>query len=209
MKKSRTLTLDDTTTASNPGGINFMPLVYLRYYPIWGVSLAFLAILSVALLFLLPYSFNLMLFSVVMIFANFFYWFRKKEHFKFGDSNPGKVIQNNPTLIAVLTNLSKYGGNYPVIKIIKSPLKDLSVGEIIGTVALYFPGDNKNLPHWKDFDPIPLQCATNNKMEAAAVVSSYSKEELAALEIGINSLAKPYKKGLYKMYSGNSNWVKA
>lgn len=205
MNKNKTKTLSNNTIASNPGGVNFLPWIYLRYYPISGLSLAALLISS---LFLLTYSLHFLVFPVLIFSANSFYWSQKKEQFKFGDSNPGRVIHTNPTLIAVATNLTKYGKNFPVIKVIKSPINNLAIGDIIGTIAVYSAGKDESLPHWVDFDPIPIECATNNKEEIDAALRSYNIGQLEALDFGVSTLEKPYKKGLYKIHSANSDWVK-
>ena len=94
------------------------------------------------------------IFVVPSIMVNFIYWLERKEHFKSGDSNPGLVIQTNPTLVAVATDLRKSSGSYPVVKIIKVPLNNLKVGTRVVTVAHYGESINPNTSHWIDFYPI-------------------------------------------------------
>jgi hypothetical protein len=46
----------------------------------------------------------------------------------------------------------------------------------------------------------------NNKAELNAVLRSYSTESWGVLENRIEQITKPYKEGLFKISTENSNW---
>jgi hypothetical protein len=199
VKRKRTYTTDDSTFASNPGNVTVNPLVYLKNFPIDGIVFAFLFIISLFLLREFPY-----ILFVLIIFI-LYLWKHKQEHFKLGDSNPGVVIKVNPTLIAIATDLTKRNGSYPVVKIIKVPLKNLKIGDKVGTVALY-QGTTDDIPHWSDFYPIAINCVTDNLSEINNAMASYTLKQFSDLEDGVSQLQKPYKEGLYKVHNEYSRW---
>jgi hypothetical protein len=203
MGRTRTYTTDDSTFASNPGNVSLNPFIYIMSFPKWGLILA-----SVFFLFLvlLQYSLFFLLLLAVAILFNWVYWINRKEHFQFGDSNPGIVIQTNPTLVAVATDLRKADGKYPVVKIIKVPLKKFKKGCTVGTVALYQRGQDDSAPHWADFNPIVIDCATNNSVEIENAIKSYTQEQFSDLDNGISQLTEPYREGLYKVHNEHSSW---
>jgi hypothetical protein len=214
MGKSRTYTTDDSTFASNPGNVTLNPFIYITFFPKWGLILASLLFISLALL---KYSLLFLFLSAFIILVNWVYWINRKEHFKFGDSNPGIVIQINPTLVAVATDLSKIvvtdengltkgDGKYPVAKIIKVPLKKLKKGSIVGTVALYSRLADDSAPRWADFKPIVINCATNDLVEIENAIRSYTQEQLSDLGTSVSQLNTPYREGLYKIHTEHSRW---
>ncbi|MEI6193118.1 MAG: DUF3239 domain-containing protein [Verrucomicrobiota bacterium] len=90
-----------------------------------------------------------------VLVLNVLYWIRIKEFFAKGDANPGIIIQLNPVLIAVATDLVQHSGSYPAIKVISTQLKSFmgqppQVGMAVPTVALYYRPLDKNCPHWAD-----------------------------------------------------------
>jgi Protein of unknown function (DUF3239) len=204
MQKKRTYTTDNSTFASNPGNVTFDPwCYYTKSYPMDGVALFVLIIVSIALVSIsLP---NPLLFLVFLLIPFVFLLKRKQEHFKFGDSNPGIVIKTSPILVAVMTDLRKRNESYPVVKIIKVPLKNVRIGTKVGTVALY-EGTVESIPHWSDFHPIVVNCATRNLAEIEAAIASYTPKQFSDLEDGILQLQEPYKEGLYKIHNEYSRW---
>ncbi|QQQ28013.1 DUF3239 domain-containing protein [Chryseobacterium indoltheticum] len=204
MKDDREIfTLDSNTVASNPGRVKVMPLVLMRHIhePIF---------LLIALLASIAFTIDVSLIwggiaLLIFLAVNIFYWRRKKEHFAHGDSNGGIVISENPKLVAVTTNLSiGFGGNYPVVKIISYKGKK-RLNDRIGTVALY-QGSNNTTIHWEDFFPVPVEYVNNNKIELENVLQSYSEESWKVLQNRIQQINKPYREGLFKIYSEESNW---
>lgn len=192
-----------TTVASNPAKVFLKPRVYLKHFPFWGISLGLCFFFSFGLLWVSLHSFPLIAF---LFLANTSYWDLKKEHVFNGDSNPGIVIQTDPLLIAVATSLSKGIGHYPVVKVIKPPLKGFQQGTIVGTVALYEGRHSENLPYWSDFYPIVVNCATDDDYEIEQLLKKYTSESIETLNSAISYLTLPYKIGLYKVHDENSAW---
>ena len=82
----------------------------------------------------------------------------KYRKFKAGDANPGVIVDLNPTLVAVLTDLSKGNGELPAVKIFKANLgsteeKPLKVGTKVSTVSNYFDTAGKDAWHWETSIP--------------------------------------------------------
>jgi hypothetical protein len=205
MSKDKKVTLDNNTYASNPGNIDFNNLVWLRYY----FKIPFLIFLSLiaSLLLMLMYSYYFSIMLLVTIVIHEFYWIRQKEHFT-ADSNGGVIISTSPALAAVSTNLGKYGGDYPVIKIIEFKVKrPISVGEKIATVAIY-SGVDDEIEYWDDFYPLPVEYATKNQQDIKAALNSYPEKQWQTIKEGVAELKLPYKIGLYKVRKQNSDWIK-
>jgi hypothetical protein len=191
------------TIASNPGKIFLKPWVYVKHFPFWGVSLGLTIFLSFGLLWFSPYYFPII---ALLFSANKAYWDVKKDNFFRGDSNPGIVIQANPLLVAVATDLTKGIGQYPVVKVIKPPLKGFQQGELVSTVAVYNGWGNENLPYWSDFYPVVVNCATDDNHEIEQALKQYSTESIEILNSAISSITPPYKVGLYKVHHKSSDW---
>ena len=196
--------VDENTVASNPGNVVFNPLVWMKYHTTLAFGVIFTVLLIAALMIFA--SIWLILPALFVFLPKAIYFLRyKKEHFQFGDSNGGIVISDNPKLVAVTTNLSKYGGSYPVVKIIEYKGKS-NLGERVGTVALYFGSEDESCPHWMGFDPIPIEYATQNKKGLEEAIQSYEKSQWIEIEERLKQVPTPYKKGLYRIEEKNSNW---
>ena len=200
MKENKSLFVDDSTFASNPGNVKLQPLTWFRYQ--YNVVLSL--ILAVIVFGTLSFAFSwwFLIGFVISIIINIGYWIRLQEHFAKGDSNGGIVVATNPTLVAVYTDLTKGFGDYPVIKIIKCR-PNLSVGERIATVALYTYSEE---PYWDDFHPLPVHNATSNQNQIQRALSSYSDDYWQKLESGISQIPKPYQLGTHKINKNNSDW---
>jgi Protein of unknown function (DUF3239) len=203
MSKSRFM--DDSTRASNPGGVILKPLVWLRHHPLRLALLtgAVLGVLALSvfgawwwLLLLLPLGYNTR--------QHLLKW---QEYFRFGDSNGGLVVAVNPTLVAVATNFQKRYGRYPVLKIIPYR-KPARLGDRIATVAVY-AASNEQLPYWRDFYPVPVDYATDDEATLAQALGSYGPEQWAETERRLQQLPQPYAPGLYKIDRSSSDWKDA
>jgi hypothetical protein len=144
----------------------------------------------------------------IFILFHIFYWIRVKEHFLSGDTNPGVIVSLNPILIAVSTDLSMGIGSYPAIKIVRTRLPLIAnqkpaIGACVAMVSLYsYP--ISNAPHWSDFDPYPVMCATSDAAVINAKVASFSQEDWQELAQMLKNVPQPYKEGLYLMPVDNS-----
>lgn len=202
---SKNFTVDNDSWASNPGNTNLNPLIWFTHDFKNILGLTTLLGLSVFLTIKISGWFSIL--GILLLAINIFYWLRKKEHFKNGDSNGGIIISTNPTLLAITTDLTKGFGEFPVIKIIPcSALKNAKIGDKIATVSLYTASVNEELPHWIDFNPIPLFYATNNKEILKKAIESYNDEQWKNIQNRLIEIKKPYKPGLYKSEIQTSDW---
>lgn len=199
-------TTDDSTVASNPGELSVKWYCWIQHYPKWPVAGAFSFVLLAVLGWTIHWSFWIL--AALLIWLNWLYWTRIKEHFKFGCVNPGIVISMNPMLIAVLTDLSNVSGdngyNYPVIKVLSKELSSIAgqdplTGMRLATVALYVRGDDEYATHWEDFDPRPAECATNDINEIKRLMASISHSDWTELDAGLGQIPRPYAPGLYRV----------
>jgi len=199
------IAVDNNTSASNPGNVRLKPIVWVKH------NLQRIAILTsvllIAIFLTIAYSWWFIVLLVVLLVINIFYWVRTKEHFAHGDSNGGVVASLDPVLIAVKTDLTKGYGAYPVVKIIEyKTSKSVKVGDKIATVALYQASEDENLPHWIDFNPVPVSYATNNNKEIDRALASYTEDQWNELESGLEQVPKPLSPGLYRINLTRSDW---
>lgn len=202
----RNYTVDNNTYASNPGNARLNPMVWIKY----NFKVVFLLTLSILvsafLTFTISFWFSILL--LIAVFANVFYWLRKKEHFRSGDSNGGLIVAINPTLVAVATDLTQGFGSYPVVKIIPFKGKEnAQIGDRIPTVALYSRSPDDSILHWIDFHPIPLTYATNDNQVIERALNSYSEDQWSILEKQLKEIKKPYQRRLYKVAKNESDWT--
>lgn len=164
---------------------------------IWTVLLAtsLLLALKVSLWFLI------LLLPVSILYV--LYWIRVKNHFSHGDVNPGIVIQTQPTLVAVATDLTKRAGEYPAIKVFRTRMRHFmgeqaQVGSRLPTVSLYSANDDSNTCHWSDFHPLPVECGTSNQAVLQRMMESFNETEWLRLEAAIERLPS-HELGLYTL----------
>jgi Protein of unknown function (DUF3239) len=126
----------------------------------------------------------------------------RREHFSFGCVNPAIVVSQSPPLVAVATDLRKWDEPYPVIKILAQPLHTISggvppIGTRLATVALYCAGAEAKQDHWVDFNPIVVNCITDNQTDIDRVFNSIQREDWQDLEMGLRRVEKRTQPGLY------------
>ncbi len=117
-QEQRTITLDDSARASNPGNLEVNLFRWLRHYPKWPVIWFGSLLLFVGLAFVGHWTYWII--ALALLVMNLLYWQRVRDHFRHGDANPAIILSLKPMLIAVSADLSKGAGKYPAIKIIKS-----------------------------------------------------------------------------------------
>ena len=196
-------TVRSDTYATNQGQIILNPIVWFENNIPEVVILSTSLILSICSLVFIGKGFGFL--ALLLIFVNVFYWKRKKEHFRYGDTNGGVIVSVNPNLLAVKTDLSSGFGNYPVFKIIPYK-KKCRIGDRIVTVSLYTSSSKEDCPYWVDFDPIPITYATKNPKEIELALSRIEEEQWFNLETSLGQIQRPYKEGLYRIEDGTSNW---
>ncbi|WP_420572602.1 DUF3239 domain-containing protein [Kordia sp.] len=202
---STNFTVGNDTFASNPGNANLNPFIWLFHD--FKIIFTLSALFGLSIFLTIKFSGWFSILAVLFLAINIFYWLRKKEHFKSGDSNGGIVVSMHPTLVAVTTDLTKGFGEFPVVKIITcNTLKNVKIGDKIATVALYSASEDDELPHWIDFHPIPLSYATNNIQVLKRTLTSYDNEQWKDLQNRLEEIKKPYQEGLYKSEIQTSDW---
>ncbi len=199
MRKASTITLNNDTWASNPPAASVNPFRFAWFYPKW--PLIWILLLGGSAFFVLRISIWFLLLLLPVLGFKVLYWIRIREFFAHGDANPGIVLDTNPTLVAVRTDLTKGVGSYPAIKVFRTRLSWMmgqraQAGTRLPTVALYTRSTDANCPHWADFDPRPLECATRRLDTLQRVMASFPEAEWQQLEAGIQTLPGN-KPGLY------------
>ena len=207
MERSKPSTINDGAYATNPGNVTLKPVVWFCHRT--KTVLGLLAIVILSAFAALIYSYYVFGVTVLAILINFFYWWHKAEQFKYGDSNAAMVVSTEPPLLAIFTDLTKSDGLYPVIKIIPyHTKKTIRYGDRVGTVALYYDYSEPR-EYWEDFNPIPIDYATNEQVEIEKAIHSYPEQQWALIEKGISEIDIPYKPGLYRVDIHSSDWQKA
>jgi len=111
--------VDDRSTASNPGRVSVQWLRYAIHFPFWPACLGGGFVASAGWTVARPSFWPV---PVVALALNLFYWLRVSLRFRFGCVNPGRVVSTAPFTLAVFTDLTTGGGEYPVIKILRHPV---------------------------------------------------------------------------------------
>lgn len=209
------------TEASSPGGISFNPLCYWRYRPFFAVLAVGFAMLMVGVWAVLVLSGHkgsiptkdggetpIWLFAPASLGTLGFYTWLKARKFQTGDANPGVVVSLVPVLIAVQTDLTKGGGKFPAVKIVRVNLdssngEPLQLGTRVSTVSNYFDTAGKGAPHWGDFDPEPAEYSTSRKSSLSRLASSFNKQQYASLAHSLKLISQPYRPAIYAMWSAD------
>lgn len=137
---------------------------------------------------------------------NVWYWFTAYNKFKAGDVNPGKVVSLNPDRVAVATNMSKFGGQYPILRIVevKLPKYERKVGAFIPTVALYY--DNPyEYPFWAEFHPVPVSHGVSSKATLQGKLNTFSQEDFLAIDTYLQEV-NTTEPGTYRVQLATSGW---
>ncbi len=134
--------------------------------------------------------------------------FRDRNLFMTGDLNPGIVIHTYPTRIAVLSNLSRGRGNYPVIKIkkVELPLKYRKPGTRI-PVACGFNNLNDQ-PYWDYLDPLPIPSSVTNSKIVEEKIKHISSYDWIKLQKELKNLPAAKIPGYYPIEKDTSSWKK-
>jgi hypothetical protein len=194
------ITIDGGTVASDPAKARISKLRWFRFYPVWPLIWGSLLVLSFwAVYFITVWLVPIALLAVLL---NAWYWRRVREHFEHGDTNPGLVIAVNPTEIAVATDLTQGVGSYPAVKVIRTRLRKIMgekirVGMRLPTVALYSRGTDSKIPYWVDFNPVPVECGTSNRLTLERITASFNATHWGRLDT-YTQLLPSATPGLYR-----------
>lgn len=189
------------TSASNPGMLRVSYLQYAKAYPKWptiwvgGLALSCVACV-VSLWFLIGVAF--------FGFVTWFYLHQLKTQFVAGCVNPGIILSVEPPLVAVYTDLSKGGNEFPVVKIEWHPIHKMSTGaaakgQKVTTVAFYESMEDE-LEHWTNFTPRLSACATTDRRIIQKQLKSIDNEDWDHLNNALKQVPRPLAAGLYRYY---------
>lgn len=207
MEEKKRFTLNNDTTASNPGRIKFEPLVWFLHRKL-NVSLLII-LLAASLLLSAKVSWWFLILSILLILINAFYWVKAKEHYT-ADSNPGIIISESPPLFAVYTDLVKWDGSYPVIKVVNYQSRlPVQLNKRIATVSVYRDEHGDDSPFWSDFHPLPVEYATSDEVSIQDEMQSYCDEDWGRLLDGVSQLPENVGPGLYRLKTMNDDWSDA
>lgn len=203
-KSRRSHTTNDRTHASHPGQLRINPLQWVRNYPRATVIhiVGFSAFFGMAVLLPIGAAPFLVIGATLFVVLAVMYWFRIRDQFQFGCINPAVVVSVEPMLIAVVTDLSKGIGKYPVIKIIEKRLKLIRGqpprrGMRLATVSLYAAGEDMQLPHWVEFFPYPIECATTNLDAIETAFERIDQDDWDELKEWLSDVPRPFQTGLF------------
>ena len=208
VENKATFKIDDSTVAKTPGNLKVSFVRWFFLKPVWPL-IWFTLMLVVFYLSIEKSLFYFFLFGL-LAGMNFLYWKRLKEHFAVGCANPAKIIQLNPTLIAVKTDL-RTGYDLPhchsimimKVRLPKDQRTRLKLHDRLPTVSLYSGAMGKD--RWRDFDPIPAFLVTNNLEAIDALESRIEKEEWDSLDDWYSKVPTPKTVGLYAFDQGPNN----
>ena len=195
---------DSNSLASNPGrmSLNVLQWINMNFGTVFKMTLFLVA----AALLMLKIHWLFVIIFLGSLLYNVWYWFGVYNKFKAGDVNPGKVISINPDRVAVATNMSKFGGYYPIIRIIntKLPKFEKEVGMFIPTVALY--NDNPHdYPFWAEFHPVPISHGTTDKGILKARFETFTKDDFNKLNKYLSEI-NAVDEGTYRVEKETSGW---
>ena len=107
-RPTRSITLDNDTQASNPGGVRVNILKYWSSFPrwptIWIVATTFFSLGAIV-------SKAMLVFAILSGILMWLYWTRVREHFMNGCALPGIIISVEHQLVAFCTDLSTGEGS--------------------------------------------------------------------------------------------------
>ena len=197
---------EETSRASNPGGVVVKPLVYARYFPA-GLHGAVLGgvLLVLGLALAIPTRGAGLLLPLLGFRFAMRGWRKMKsveDHFLNGCALPGVVVALDPITVASLTNLST-GPHavYDTVKVVTMPNlarvrgRRFATGDRVPVVAKY--AGRMPTPKWDNFFPSPVIFATDDPAEIARVEDSIGEANWQELNDALFQIPKPYHNGLF------------
>jgi len=204
----KTLTLDDSALASHPGGVRVSLVRWSLRYPKWPVILVGALLLSVGLSVTVDWMFVVSL--PLALIPNFFYWNRVREHFRYGDANPGLIVGTDPVRIAVLTDMTKGEGSYPLLRISEDKPaaqwgSPVTPGTRVATVGLYGVGHDERAPRWESFEPWTVEPVAADVDQAIALLDGFEPEQWERLERAVAQIGQR-SEGSYPVDEEGASW---
>lgn len=195
----QTIKENNEARSNNPSQIKVNKFRWLLNYPLWPMIWMGALLFFIAMAWLIHWAFW---FAVAFLaLANWVYWLRVDDRFENGDTTPAIIINLDPMLIAVSTDMTKGVGSFPIIKIIEKEIvsicgKEPEVGMRLVTNCIYL-ADFKHTDRWKNFDPRPVDCVCDNHYAKLRLLNSFHPQEWQDMEDQLKQIPQPYECGLY------------
>lgn len=105
-------------------------------------------------------------------------------------------------MFAVSTDLTRGIGEYPVIKIVEKSLTTVcgrvpQVGSLFPVASLYSQDPDVAVPHWNDFDPRPVDCATEDEEAMQRLMDTFDERDWIELRESLKKVPQPFQCGLF------------
>lgn len=163
---------------------------------------------NILLIIILSYSFSwiILFYLARILFLHIFTILNDRNMCLSGTLNPAIVMETHPTKIAVLTNLSMWRGNYPVIRIkrVELPRSFNIIGKRIPVAGKY--QNVKEQSFWDYYDPIPLPLGINNKDVIDKKINEISVYDWVELTKQIGIMGSNIKEGYYPINVEKNSW---
>ncbi|WP_298860797.1 DUF3239 domain-containing protein [uncultured Gimesia sp.] len=138
--------------------------------------------------------------SIVSCIVGLMSW---KGHFANGALLPAVVVNPKKNLIAVVADFNNQGGHsYPVVKIVKRPLRNATGAPFkkatrLATVATFHNKNIGNNKRWTDINPIVVNCVTASNKTIKNAVNAIDEAEWDILMNALKKMDKPFKAGIF------------
>jgi len=199
------ISTNDEVRATNQA--NF-PISFLSYFKNRKIYTSKILLISILLSFL---SFTISIFFLTYLIRLLIFQLlsrlNERNMYLSGTLNPSIVISTLPTRIAVLTNLSKFNGSFPLIRVkkVELPISLNKVGQRIAVAGTYQTNSNKT-PYWDFYKPLPLVWGAKKIELAEKKVHEIPIYEWISLNKELKVMDKNLKEGYYPIQISTSDW---
>lgn len=195
---------DHSARATNQSNFTADEWTYIKSRKRYYIKLSLIALLILICSLFISWGLFILLFY--FLFLSYFNIITILDLYNIGTLNATKVVTLRPTRIAVLTDLSKGFGKYPLVKICKIDLpKNYSkINERIPSSCGYQNHYNQNF--WDRVIPNPIVFATNDKKTIEAKLKEIPSQDWIDLNQWLNLNKNNLYEGYYPILKGNHNW---
>ncbi len=194
----------DDARASNQANVKISILSYVLNRKKYIKKLSW----HILLIIILSYTFSwiILFYLARILFLHIFTILNDRNMCLSGTLNPAIVIDTQPTKIGVLTNLSMWRGNYPIIRIKKVELPNSynTIGKRIPVAGKYQNVAEQSF--WDYYMPIPLPLGINNKEIIDQKINEISVYEWVELNKQLSKIGSNIKEGYYPIDVEENSW---